>query len=275
MHVKQAPTRIARFLLCAVLAVWFAHDGRAQTVTSPRPLPGATSCSNPGANWLTCTISGQTLTLGAATGQTSHQVIGMCGSATSFAPCSLAVADLPGTLVTSASPLTSTALMTGAGSQGAQTGTMKLSAGVLFPTSDSTTAIQFDKADGATNVLNIDTTNKRVGIGTTSPTVTFSVVGASAFNTTASTQNGTSGTVTCYQPIAGSVKIVTCYLNGYANTGTAQTYAYNYAFSTTPVLLESGGSCGAYSPTTTASTLTLPANASMTAETCNVVAIGQ
>jgi hypothetical protein len=46
--------------------------------------------------------------------------------------------------------------------------------------------------------------------------------------------------------------LVTCYLNGYANTGTAQTYSYP-----------------------TASTLTLPANASMTAETCNIVAIGQ
>ncbi len=86
---------------------------------------------------------------------------------------------------------------------------------------------------------------------------------------------GTSGTATCTQPTRGNLKSATCYLNGYANTGTAQTFTYPTAFSTTPVLLESGGSCGTYNPTTTASTLTLPANASMTAETCNVVAIGQ
>ena len=49
--------------------------------------------------WLTVsgspvTASG-TLTFAAASGQTSHQVIGTCGSATSFAPCSLVLADLP------------------------------------------------------------------------------------------------------------------------------------------------------------------------------------
>ena len=69
---------------CAVPGDWAAIGGG-----------GATSCSAPGANWLTCTISGGSLTLGAATGQTSHQVIGTCGSATSFAPCSLVAGDLP------------------------------------------------------------------------------------------------------------------------------------------------------------------------------------
>jgi hypothetical protein len=95
MHVRQTPTRTARFLLCAVLASWFAHIGRGQTAVFPPPAPGATSCSNPGANWLTCTISNSTLTLGAATGQTPHQVIGTCGAATSFGPCSLVAGDLP------------------------------------------------------------------------------------------------------------------------------------------------------------------------------------
>src|ERR1022692_309141 len=73
----------------------FAHLGRAQTAFFPPPSPGASSCSATGANWMTCTISGSTLTLGAATGQTSHLVIGTCGSATSFAPCSLVAGDLP------------------------------------------------------------------------------------------------------------------------------------------------------------------------------------
>ena len=301
--------------------------------------------------WLTCPVSTATTTpalaIGVANSQTSHQVIGTCGSATSFAPCSLVAGDLPsislttgvtgtlqaaqepahtgdmtnvagslatsvvglnGTLlsglstgllkittgtgapsiagstdilgtcttcVTSASSLTSTALMTGAGSQASLTTTTKLNGGVFYPTTDSTTAIQFDKANGTSNVLTIDTTDGYVGIGTASPSNVFNVAGISRFGSTATSQNGTSGTAACTQPIVGSVKIATCYLNGYANTGTAQTYTYATAFSTTPVLLESGGSCGTYNPSTTASTLTLPANASMTAETCNIVALGQ
>ena len=59
------------------------------------PPVGASSCTAPGASWLTCSISGANLTLGAATGQTSHKVIGTCGLATSFAPCSLVAGDLP------------------------------------------------------------------------------------------------------------------------------------------------------------------------------------
>ena len=39
----------------------------------------------------------------------------------------------------------------------------------IYPNADSTTAFQINKADGTTNVLNIDTTNGRIGIGTTSP----------------------------------------------------------------------------------------------------------
>ena len=50
-------------------------------------------------SWLT--VSGSpvttngTLAITPATGQTSHQVIGTCGSATSFAPCSLVAGDFP------------------------------------------------------------------------------------------------------------------------------------------------------------------------------------
>ena len=86
--------RLVWFLLCAFLS-FFAHDGRAQSSNVfPPPSGGATSCSAPGANWITCTISGSTLTLGAAIGQTSHQVIGT-GSGSSFGPISLTSADLP------------------------------------------------------------------------------------------------------------------------------------------------------------------------------------
>jgi len=274
MKITRVSRRITQLFLFAVPAIWFAQAARAQCSVPPAP-PGASSCSNPLANWLTCQISGTTLTLGAATGQTPHQVIGTCGASTSFGPCSLGIADLPATLVTSAASLTSTALMTGAGSQAAQTATTKLSGGVFFPTTDSITAIQFDKANGTSNVLTLDTTDGYVGIGTASPSNALHVVGTARIAASAISQNGTSGTATCVQPITGGVKIATCYLTGYAYTGTAQTYSYPTAFSATPVLLESGGSCGTYNPTTTASTLTLPANASMTAETCNIVAIGQ
>jgi hypothetical protein len=270
---KRVSTRIAPFLLSSVVAGWFAC--RAQTATFPPPASGVTpTCGSFGAAWLTCSFAGGALVLNAATGQTTHMVI-MTGTGTSFGPGALGIADLPGTVVTSASSLISGALMTGAGSQGAQTTTTKLTGGVFFPTTDSTTAIQFDKANGSTNVVTVDTTDGYVGIGTATPASPLHVVGAARIVPTSSSQSGTSGTVTCVQPITGGMKLASCYLNGYANTGTAQTYSYPTPFSTTPVLLESGGSCGAYNPTTTASTLTLPSNASMTAETCNVVAIGQ
>ena len=96
--LKQVSRSIGWFPLCVILVGWFAQDGRAQSGVFPPPAPGATSCTAAGANWLTCTISGSTLTLGASTGQASHhshQVIGTCGSATSFAPCSLVAGDLP------------------------------------------------------------------------------------------------------------------------------------------------------------------------------------
>ena len=83
---------------------------------------------------------------------------------------------------------------------------------------------------------------------------------------------GTSGSASCSESMQGTLKIATCYLNAYEETSTAQTYTYPTAFSAAPNLL---ASCGTYEPSSTASTLTLPANASMTAETCNLTAIGQ
>jgi hypothetical protein len=47
----------------------------------------------------------------------------------------------------------------------------------LSPIADSTTAMQFFKADGTTAVMTIDTTNSRVGIGTTAPSSTLDVTG--------------------------------------------------------------------------------------------------
>jgi hypothetical protein len=47
----------------------------------------------------------------------------------------------------------------------------------IIPLTDSTTAIQITKADGATSVMNVDTTNSRVGIGTATAGSTLSVNG--------------------------------------------------------------------------------------------------
>jgi hypothetical protein len=44
-----------------------------------------------------------------------------------------------------------------------------LTTGIIKPSSDSTSAIKITKADGTTNILNIDSNNQRVGIGTTEP----------------------------------------------------------------------------------------------------------
>jgi hypothetical protein len=41
-----------------------------------------------------------------------------------------------------------------------------LTTGIIKPSSDSTSAIKITKADGTTNILNIDSTNVKVGIGT-------------------------------------------------------------------------------------------------------------
>ena len=48
---------------------------------------------------------------------------------------------------------------------------------IISPSTDSTSAFQINKADGTTNVLNVDTTNGRVGIGTGSPNAKLDVNG--------------------------------------------------------------------------------------------------
>ncbi len=62
-----------------------------------------TTVTGSGPAWLTWTISNPTtapaISLAATTGQSSHQVIGTCGSATIFGPCALVAADLPATTV--------------------------------------------------------------------------------------------------------------------------------------------------------------------------------
>jgi len=55
----------------------------------------------------------------------------------------------------------------------------------LIPSADSATAIQITKADGTTPIINVDTTNSRVGIGTTTPDVALDVNGYTQLGTDA------------------------------------------------------------------------------------------
>ena len=50
----------------------------------------------------------------------------------------------------------------------------------IYPSTDSTTAVQILKADGTTNVLNVDTTNGNVGIGTMAPLSALDIYGNAA-----------------------------------------------------------------------------------------------
>ncbi len=63
-----------------------------------------TTFSGSGPSWLTWTVATATttpaVTLAPTTGQSSHQVIGTCNAATTFAPCLLVAGDLPSTAVT-------------------------------------------------------------------------------------------------------------------------------------------------------------------------------
>lgn len=58
-------------------------------------------------NWLTPNVTNPTTTpslfVAPTTGQTSHQVIGTCGTATAFAPCALVAGDLPSSITSSTS----------------------------------------------------------------------------------------------------------------------------------------------------------------------------
>lgn len=55
--------------------------------------------------------------------------------------------------------------------------------GVLKPNSNSTSGLQLTAANGSTVILNVDTTNNRVGVNTTLPATALDVTGAGTFST--------------------------------------------------------------------------------------------
>lgn len=73
----------------------------------------------------------------------------------------------------------------------------------IYPSADSTTAVGIFKANGTTNVLNVDTTNGRVGIGTTAPSEKLEIDG----NLKASGKFNTDSTATDSIKTAGGVSV--------------------------------------------------------------------
>jgi collagen type VII alpha len=69
----------------------------------------------------------------------------------------------------------------------------------VSPATDSTTAVQITKAGGSTNVVDVDTTNSRVGVGTAAPQATLDINGyvRLALNTTqpAACSTGNDGSI--------------------------------------------------------------------------------
>lgn len=85
-------------------------------------------------------------------------------------------------------------------------------------------------------------------------------------------QSGSSGTAACTETASGTALTESCYLNGYAETGAAQTVTYPIPFITAPNINQN---CVPYGATSTNTVLTLPANAAMTAQTCVLTVSGQ
>jgi len=151
----------------------------------------------------TASTAGQSLTLQAGGAVTSGSnlnggnLVLTSGVSTGTGTSQIQFQTFPGTVGTATSDNTAATAMTitGAGNVGIGTtgpgqllevnGTAKIDTGIIaglhYPSADSTTAIQFDKANGSTNVMNIDTTNSRVGIGTTSPSYVLDVTGQARF----------------------------------------------------------------------------------------------
>ncbi len=63
-------------------------------------------------------------------------------------------------------------------------GTTAVKTAAIRPVSDSTTGLQIENAAGSTTVLDVDTTNSRIGIGLTAPTASLDIKGPTADTST-------------------------------------------------------------------------------------------
>jgi hypothetical protein len=113
----------------------------------------------------------------------------------------------------------------------------------IRPSADSVTAVQVQNAAGTVTTLNVDTTNNRVGIGSTTPIATLDVngsiarSGAGAANYSNLYANGWSGTQTgtlaIVMPQGWNNTMMTVHISGYSYTSTTAAWGltlggYNY-----------------------------------------------
>jgi hypothetical protein len=138
--------------------------------------------------------------------------------------------------------------------------------------------LNLNNHQGTTNVCPAGVNNfenEGCPIGAIDPATIFGTM----FNSVpaVTSQSGTGGTVGCSESMQGTLKIANCVFTGYYETGSAQTYSFPTAFNQIPSLI--GGSCDynaalAAFPSTTTSTLTLPAGGSMNPISCNLTLVG-
>ena len=154
----------------APTAGWLYYSGSTYSWSTP---VAVTSVGLATPSWLAVTGSPVTttgtLTIAAATGQTSHQVIGTCGSAATFGPCALVAGDLPmislstgvsGTLQAAQEPAHTGDVTNSAGSLAMTVGAIKgvtvptLAAGYLYYNGST---FAFQTPSGGGNVTNSGT----------------------------------------------------------------------------------------------------------------------
>ena len=183
-------------------------------------------------SWLTAspnpiTTSG-TQTISAATGQTSHKVIGTCGTATSFGPCSLVAGDIPtlnqNTTGTAAGLSGTPALPNGTTATTQTTGdnTTKIATDAFVIANAGTATGNMNDGSGTTSVGDFpETTSTGHDYSLNTPATVLSQIGAAASGSTTGI-NGTSCALngTCSPPAQGGVVTSSsCTMGGTYNSG--------------------------------------------------------
>ena len=153
-----------------------------------------------------------TLALTGATGQTSHQVVGTCGSSTTVGQCSLVAGDLPTIPITQVG---SAGLSGSGGISVASTGVISLSGNLNVGAGTGTSLIVTGILDGTVPVTITTGTSATLGAGTYSSGYTLN-------------QEATAGTGVTYTLPATAVGLQYCVSNsgttGVVNTGVLTVY---------------------------------------------------